>query len=386
MPDGIFASGQYFDLPSRTQRGLHGTSAALRVLAEESSRNENARTVACGIVDYLKRRTEIESNIVGTVVHQRELLRDKLRHDNTSTIKQAELLYALGWVSHGVVGADDLRTSIIERLAAGRADDGAGWPLVLDPAQRTHALATAHVIRALMRNGHPCEPWITYLREGLISRSSTARVDALAACVDCFVLQVLLEGGISDREARTVFDSLWRALAPSLAAPREANVDFFDGDRQNFVRVAWQVHLAVAAALVRPYRRYLGTDIQRVLTAACIGVTSGAGFRYPESGEHVSTRLYGYLYDSLSLIVGRRFALVRSDVLMSHLLDWANVPANALRHAIRVLLLLASVVVIGIGTWSWLRDEEASISVLAPNFLSGAVLGVLGWYFGRVRR
>ncbi|ROO61332.1 hypothetical protein EDC02_3265 [Micromonospora sp. Llam0] len=52
LPAEVNAAGQYFDLPDRTQRGLHGTAAALRVVSAGHPNSDLVRTVTGGIVRY----------------------------------------------------------------------------------------------------------------------------------------------------------------------------------------------------------------------------------------------------------------------------------------------------------------------------------------------
>jgi hypothetical protein len=386
LPAGMYASGQYFDLPTRTQRGLHGTAAALRVTAEESSSGDATRRVARGIVNYLQHREETELTLATSAVRQRELTLDKLRHDRINTVKQAEVLRALSFVPHGLATSDDLKTRVSDQILAGQAQDGRGWAFILGSPQPSHVLPTAHVVRALAANGHPVNHWAASLARGLVGRSKETRTDYLAGCIDCFALQVLIEiEGLSRLESRIVLDSLWRILYRHLDTPREANVDFFDGDRQNFVRVPWQLHVVTCSAAIRPYRRYLSGEAQRTLQAVVCGVLDDDGFRYPESGEHLSTRTYAYIYDSLSLILGRRGGRYRPELLIAHLVTATDRPMRIALRLGRWALAIGAGAILVAGLAGWVRDGSPSVSGLAPNFVSAGVLLALSWFL-RSRR
>ncbi|MCX4472013.1 hypothetical protein OOK41_17145 [Micromonospora sp. NBC_01655] len=384
LPDDVCASGQYFDLPQRTQRGLHGTAAALRVVGAQTASSDLVRSVTRGIVNYVRDREGIEVTLAEHDDRIRTIVLDKLRHDSASTIKQAEFLYALTFVPNGLAECDDLKTAFSNRLLTGGTDDGQGWGFILGPDQVPHPLATAHALRALARNGHPVDRWITATKQGLLGRAAQPRRNVPEAGVDCFLLQVLVEtDALTGREGRLVFDGLWRLLRRDMDRPREINVDFFDGDRQNFVRVPWQLHLATTAAMLRPYRRYLSGDVQRPLQQIAADVLEERGFRYPESGEHLSTRTYGILYDTFSQLSGRTGARGHPDNIVLRVISSVDTPLRMGRRLLRLTAALLAAIVLAAGLWSWAEEATRSWSDLAPNFISSAVLAVLSYAVGR---
>ncbi|MFE0590691.1 hypothetical protein [Micromonospora echinospora] len=383
LPEDVHASGQYFDLPKRTQRGLHGTAAALRVVGAQSPTSDLVRSVTRGIVGYLRDRERIE-RALAVDDRTRAVVLDKLRHDDTSTIKQAEFLYALTFVPNGLAACDDLKTAFSGRLLAGGTANSQGWGFILGADYPPHPLATAHALRALSRNGHDVDPWRTSAKQALLSRSVNPRVHLHEAAVDCFLLQVLLEiDALSGREGRAIFDSLWPLLGRELETPREINVDFFDGDRQNFVRVPWQLHLAVTASMVRPYRRYLSSAVQRPLKRVTAEVLDEKGFRYPESGEHLSTRTYGIIYDSLWQLGGRTRGRGLIDRTVLGAIALVGAPLRVAHRILGVTAALLALTVLVAGLWSWHRSPARDWSDLAPNFISSAVLAVLSYTVGR---
>lgn len=387
LPAEANAAGQYFDLPDRTQRGLHGTAAALRVVSAGHPNSDLVRTVTGGIVRYLRDRESVELAAAGDDSQAQAVTVERLRHDSVNTIKQAETLYALTFVSNGLAECDDLKTQISTRLLdCGR--DPRGWEFILGAGREPHPLPTAHALRALTRNGHSADLWLPSVSKALIDRSSRPRNDILTAAIDCFLLQVLLEVGdaLTRKESKRIFDSLWSRLHRELTTLREVNVDFFDDDRQNFVRVPWQLHLAVAAAAVHPYRRYLSAPVQRMLRTVTSSVSGQYGFRYPESGEHLSTRTYGIVYDTVALLDGRSSPRAVAPNSLTSLVGAANL---TMRVGRRVAFAVATLLALGVaaaGLWSWYHDDARSLGDLAPNFLSAAVLTALSYILAIRRR
>ena len=108
-PDECLCCGQFLELPSRTQHGLHGTVAALMVLARSGGNEYNNEVKK--LVKYIEQRySEFNSSIKG---------------DNI--IKISEALYALSFVKTGAASTDILKEKLYEKLK-NSLKDGNGWP------------------------------------------------------------------------------------------------------------------------------------------------------------------------------------------------------------------------------------------------------------------
>ncbi len=338
-----------------------------------------------GLVKYLAQRPAVERAIerdkprLGT-------LEKRLLQEQQNTVKQAEILYALSFVSTGLASCDQLRYEIAERIMTGLVVGSSGWGVTLNSGAVISELATAHVLRALSANGFPVSASIhEELRGRLLARARSSGGTVDEVYVSTFVLQVLIETSLIQRsEAVLVFDYLWLRLKDKLAEPRESSIDLLGDHDRDFVRVPWQIHLIADAWLVRPIRRYLASSTQAALNQIVSGVL-GEGFRYPDSGPYVSTRTYGYIYGMLSIIGSHGNVVGRGD------LTWGSTLISALgvvrkRHrVIQGTLWAGAVTVVAAATLIWMRSDDFSIGDLAANFVAGGVIALMAWTTRRLR-
>src|SRR5262249_7848554 len=142
---GAAACGQFLEDPTNDQRGLHGTAAALRVVA--SSSHSTAQQLTRRLVAYLAEREKYEAAI--TTPASREHRMTAVTRDNLNVIKQSELLFALSFVSSFVPGSASVVTKTIRTLQDSTVD-GRGWGYWTDEVSGgPQPLPTAYAVRAL---------------------------------------------------------------------------------------------------------------------------------------------------------------------------------------------------------------------------------------------
>lgn len=378
LPVGTYAGGQYFGQPE--QRGILGTAAALRVLSSESRNHQPSRDVAQGLLRYLARRKRIELDTARTDAEQRSLWRQKLPRDESNTIRQAELLLSLTYVPNALAASDGMKGQVADRLLRGRSQDGNGWGYTLTDRATSSLLPTCHAIRSLARNGNDVNAELEHVARALHQRIRRHEPDIGTAYIDCFAMLVLEELELlSVNESRTTLDHLWRVLANHLAMPREANIDVLGGPANDFVRVPWQLHLMALSARDRPWRRFLSPRMQRLLGETVEGVLRGPGFRYPESGENVSTRTYAYIYETISTILAARGGATSMDSRVARVLRTAERPSLRVRRMARTLATVGVVATIAFSIVMWQRGNTGSWKDLAPNFVAAMLLAAFGW-------
>jgi hypothetical protein len=160
---------------------------------------------------------------------------------------------------------------------------------------------------------------------------------------------------------------------------REANIDVLGGPTNDFVRVPWQLHLMALSARNRPWRRFLTPPMQRLLGQTVDGVLRGPGFRYPESGDNVSTRTYAYIYETVSTILAARSGVASVDSKVARVLRTAERPRRPLRRLARTLATVGVVAVIGFSIVMWLLGRAGGWKDLAPNFVAAMLITLFGW-------
>ena len=85
LPDAL-ACGQFLKVPKSAQRGLHGTAAAIRVLADyNSTYNQQLKR----LIKYIENIKEIETE---------GEMKDGLEKDLNNIIKNSEILYSLSYI------------------------------------------------------------------------------------------------------------------------------------------------------------------------------------------------------------------------------------------------------------------------------------------------
>jgi hypothetical protein len=378
LPPGVFAGGQYFTQPE--QRGILGTAAALRVLSLESKTHPASREAAQALVRYVDQRRRIELDTSRTNPEERLLWRQKLRRDDANTIRQSELLLSLTFVPSALAACDHKRAELATRLLDGRASDGNGWGYALGAQAAGSLLPTCHAVRALAHNGNDVTAEVQHLRRQLEHRVKRRDPDLGTAYVDCFTALVLQEHDVlSTKESRAILDHLWSRLANHLGMSREANIDVLGGSSNDFVRVPWQLHLMALSAKDRPWRRFLSPRLQRLLGEVVRGVLQGPGFRYPDSGDNVSTRTYAYIHETISTILASRSGSASVDSNVAKILRAAELPGRPVRKVARTLAVIGAAGIIAFSIAMWLLGRAGGWKDLAPNFVAAMLIGVVGW-------
>lgn len=269
MPNDVYAAGQHLIPFSRNQRGLYGTAAALLVLARSGPSARRIEFVE-GLIRYVNERPSIEGALAQTE-EDRAFLKVRLLREARTSFKCAELLYALAAAPPAVSGRERLLRSLLDRVQQGRRSEG-GWAADLDPGKDHDAFATASIVRGL----HAAGVAVSESDLGIV-RSDAENSRSVSRYVRTFCLLVLLEVcGPSDDLGK-----LWRGLFDSLRAElrdrTEANYEFALGNRQDWIRIPWQLYLISSASICRPWDIVFESDIRRLLLDAIGAVDSPDG-------------------------------------------------------------------------------------------------------------
>jgi hypothetical protein len=364
------ACGQFLNERRSAQRGIHGTAAALSVLAR--CHVPDARQLSSSLLNYITHRTEAEcAGVKSAECTERTA---KLNLDTSNVIKLSEVLWALNFVQPAVGEKESLSRSIAETLNSG-IREGRGWSYFVDDRNGPEPLPTAFAVRALAISGYQVAEPISYLLDSMDSPSN-GQSDVFVQTFVLFVLTFLnpRPAHIGSDRLKTLLLKLWRRLDSLLQQDLEYNIEYSRNDRYYYVRVPWQLYLAAVAANVAELRVFSTAILQRRLATIIEAATSATGFMYPHSGNRVSSRTNGILYDVLTLIgheirrsSGIRAALTRFDavrlILGSAAVSWIGV--------------FAGLGIAGYATAMWLRRGTASVADLGPHFIAAAIILLL---------
>jgi hypothetical protein len=113
---------------------------------------------------------------------------------------------------------------------------------------------------------------------------------------------------------------------------------------------------------------------QRRLTSIVEAVNSQDGFYYPHSGDRISARTTGILYDVLSLVV-EEVKSKGSALKPFQLVD--NIRVILGSRAVRLATTTAILLLIGIIGWQWYTQPNTSLADLGPELLGGLILQLI---------
>ena len=366
LPPEMTAAGQYLTEYQRTQRGIYGTAAAIRVLAD-GQLSTPERELLPKLIKYLHARPQIERALAKDASEHRAV-EAALEFDQTSTVKAADLLYALSYVSPAIPMRDQLIQTLIGSLSLGRIPTG-GWSYLLSASGQPTVIATAHVVRALHANRVPLNDSDLGVIQNFISNWDSRAQDAPTAC---FALLALSRtGAYSDRDLRKSLKKLWVACEPMMHSDAEANYEYVSGRTHYFVREPWQLQLAELACRVSPFRIFLYPLLQQRLMAAAAAACQPMGLRYALSGPYVPTRTNGAFLDVLAGIQERISARRHIQATYRAINALYAIVTSAF---LRAGLAVGALAIVALSSVSWYNSSATRWTDLAPNFIAAAVL------------
>ncbi len=369
-PGGATACGQFLDDPGNAQRGLHGTAAALRVLA--SSSEPTAQRLTRQLVVYLANRETFEAEAITGSARDQRL--ERVARDNRNVIKQSELLFAYSVISSAVPGSELVVTSAIATLQRGLLE-GRGWAYwTNDATESPQPLPTASAVRALAAHRQDVREPVRYLMS-VIEADTAVHADISVQVASLYTLAFLPdeETFVQRERLHKVLRRLWRRLEPLLNQDLESNIEYSSAGENFYVRVPWQLYLVAIAARL-DIRLFAGALPQRRLEAIVGQVLDTHGFVYPHSGDHISARTNAIVYEDIGLVLNSwpQSAWLLQPYLWidkARLLLGSRIVTYA---GVGVALLLAAA---SIG--AWLNSAQRSITELAPNLVAALLIFML---------
>ena len=299
--EDIAACGQFVGA-GLTQRGLHGTAAALAVLANanvaaDEVTRRHARDLWQPLVRYIATRQSVESR------SQTPVNAESLVTDTNNVIKQCEILFALNQLPREVPGVMPLRTSIVESLKKGMRQCAgvagrAGWSYFLDDSMKPDLLPTAHAVLALQGELGDLTGPIAFLLDSIETGNPATTGEDADISVRIFALYVLSfycipehKGGlVKVKVVRDALSRLWKRTANLLRFESiEQNIEYWRNSETLYVRVPWQLYLIALATQESLFFWYGSRALQSRLRQV-VDALKTRSFRYPHSGKMISSR------------------------------------------------------------------------------------------------
>lgn len=374
LPHDVYAAGQHLNPYSLNQRGLYGTAGALLALGRSRPSARRIEFIE-GLIKYVNERPAVEESLVRTEEDAAWLTARLIREAKT-TFKVAELLYALSVAPPAAAGRERLLRDLLEKIHHGHRPGG-GWSADLDAANERDPLATASVIRSLHAAGVSIDE-----ADLKVTQKDAADTWSVSSYIRTFCILVLFEVDGVNSETAKLWNELLDALRPELHDRTEANYEFRLGNRQDYIRIPWQLYLISGAALCRPLSLVFESDIRRTLLDAVQAVGKSDGYFYPAFGHMKSTRTYSILMDTLwrvsDKLTGSRYIARTSAVV-----NWGY--RIVYSKTATIIALMAACSLIGLALYSWSFGDAGKLSEIGPEIVAAVLLGILGVLLNNLR-
>lgn len=355
------------------QRGLHGSAAALRVLAD--SEVNNAGTLVKGLVTYLDGKIP-ERLSPGEISPADE----KTIRDAANVIKIAEVLYALAFVRASQTDGRNLITRLATRLQ-NAIRDGNGWAYFTDVEAPPELLPTAYAIRALNSHGYTVSQQASWLHDSLRRegqappdpRTASADITTRIACL--FALSFPrkpTDNGAVFEDLAALLNPIWKAMEPSLAEPIEQNVEYVGHERTFYVRVPWQLYLLALSAKHSYFLKFSSYRTQQLLDNLLRAIDQKQ-MRYPQSGRLLSSRTYGIAYDVLSIVERENYS--RRSYWPAYAIDRTRIIFGS--KLVRALASIIAGILITFVLYRFVTNPHRDIADIAPDIIAALLVWLL---------
>lgn len=365
----VAACGQFLNVPEKSQRGLHGTAAAIRVLGGDTS--IEIVGLVSKMVEYIRHRTDYELD---------PEQKAKCSRDINNVVKLSEAIIALQRIPR----ASDVVAQLTQRLREG-IKQGRGWSWFIDKEEAIEQFPTAFACYALSCIGSCTE--VDGARQHLLSclqqnnpknGSGTRQADIMTDVFSLYVLTVLPTSQVTSGEHQFLkdkFDHIWRRLEPLLVDDLEQNIEYWDGGDTCYVRIPWQIYLLVLASHYRVQRRFSSWAAQTKLEKI-FNMINNDSYVYPYSGKFLSSRSYAILYEALEII----YQNIKNRQLLPLFFLWDRVLRLLRTKTAKVLVFAIATIAVLYVSYRWysIRREE-DYSGIFINIISAWVFYMLSW-------
>lgn len=282
LNNNALACGQFYgdSVKSRGQRGIHGTAAAISILL--ASDKKKHVDVAKRLLIYAKDHCTIDPHTVD---------------DDLNTSKQAEILAAL----NDSADAPDYLLNLKTKLLNKKNPSDGFWGYFLDEDDKPSEVATCYAVLAL-NNRVPADQLLTskkFLWKGQRDLEEQSKAsDIYAIAIRSLILYVLATckpdtAAYSQKDLKLAIKNLWNICRPHYKSAFEVPVEYERKEKNQYLRLPWQIYLAHALLLTDPtcfytkrFQEYLST----------LNQSAQSGGYYEHAGKYFSTRANAILF------------------------------------------------------------------------------------------
>jgi hypothetical protein len=368
-----YSIGQFIDNQPRDQRGIHGTSSGLLVLAEIKSNN----TIINGLVKYLENHSSIETELIKA---KGDTSTDRLTRDENNVIKIAETLIALSQVTQAQSKVEAYKEKLSKKLMSAiyKFSGETGLQYFTDSNHESppELLPTAFAILALSKLGYRDEIKDSVaLTEYKLKNEKITDPSRFAILVFSLYALVYSYGNLSDSQVtsfKKIFKRLWANPFCSLANNYEQNLEYWYNNQHDYVRIPWQMYLITIAARFSPWKFYTFNCQRRV--SDMVNEALGSGFKYPFSGRYVSTRTNSILFQCLIQIKENLKTSVWYWLWMQFDRFRLFLGSSRIKFWVKIFGWLLFLYIV----YVWFKPNGNKLSEVAPELLAYSVINLLG--------
>lgn len=379
MSEGA-ACGQFVgtEAKMKPQRGLHGTAAALRVLAQSDS--SDAIALVPKLIWYVKNREKLFQE-----GKEPKGVDRTFEDDQQNVIKLSEVLYALSFVKASRGDTATFVRELASKLLNARKENK-GWPYFLTGDAMVDSLPTAFAVLALSQHGYEqdIKSQIEFLETNALDSGidQASNINEASVRIFCVFALAFRREELPQTEFKRLhraFVELWDAHKSLLDLDLEQGIEYSKGPINYYIRIPWQLYLLALAARLDP-KRISSLAGQRKLNQILEAVQS-TGFRYPYSSPPLSSRTNGILFDVLQKI--KRFN--KRNIFHTAYFAYDSVRTFCSHRIFSWITLIAFLSVATYCIYTWAK-KPAKPEDVGPD-LTGAMIGLLiAFFFERLRK
>jgi len=363
LPNGYKACGQFFKINDRTQRGLHGTSSALKIIALSTS--NMVKDSIPPIINYIKDHSSVELALLS-----QQAPSDSVRRDELNVIKNSECLYSLSYVQGGVGNKDQIVGILSENLKQGIIEKK-GWGYFTGD-NKIELLPTAFAAMAVFSNGFTeYENTYNFIFSEIEGKIKGENFDLTTYTVLIFALYVItfyygpgINNKILTNKFKDLYFKLWKSDYRTFNEDIEQNIEYWNQDNHYYIRIPWQLYMLALTSKFSSWN-FAKIDTQKRLNSIYRNCVDQEGFRYRYSGPYFSVRTHSIIYETLGRI--RENLNKRTVYFIFYIIDHVR---NILAHKItRMIISILSISLAWIIINRWYDQGTYNISDLAPELL-----------------
>jgi hypothetical protein len=363
------ACGQFFNFKDRSQRGLHGTSSALKVLA--LSTDTSIKDSIPPIIKYLTDHTTIESQLLSLNDPQ-----ETVKRNENNVIKISECLHSLSYVQPGAGNKDQIIKTLAERIKQGRIENK-GWDYFLNVTNpKINLLPTTFVALAVFSNGFAdYKSTYDYLISEIESKIKLKDLDLTTYSILVFALYVAtfyyhpeINNRTTYKKLKSLYKKLWENDYCIFNEDTEQNIEYWNEDNHYYVRIPWQLYMLALTSKFSSWN-FAKRNSQKRLNSIYTNCINKDGFRYRYSGPYFSVRTHSIIFETLERIREnlKKNALYRFYNVLDH------IHAFFASKGFRISVSIVSILLAGYIIYNWGQKGKFDLKQLGPE-ITGPIL------------